>query len=503
MSISKLALFVASFLTVQLSISQITETEPNDPFPSGNELEMGVTLTGQICMWDNPDLFILEIPEDGMLRIHTETGGEGENPFMSLSFQLFNDQNEAWSQFVPNAGEFGTMVSESFDWCCLEAGTYYIQTYTGYVYEYCYNYSISWELVPTTFANDLEPNSDYTTAIDLAYNTPTEGHLSFYGHPQGSGQDGADFYRFVAPTNGAMRVFIEAEAQSTGSNTTSVMIHHANGSPWISQSSPVGIFPNPSSDTLIWECMGNDTLFLSLYTTNYFDRGYSYRVRYDIVSAIYDNDVEDNNTIETAQEVDASIPIEGNQFFFGDGSQDFFKFEKPELGDMKIVMRSETYTGDATAGHSLQLYAGNFSQIGGQFTAPLGIYNVPAVDSITYGNLPAGTYYLQSTSNYAYAACRSYQLTISFDNYIGISTNSSLSDIKVYPNPSSGTFFIEGSAKDDYDVEVYSSTGVLIEKRSMSHALLSEFDFKDFAKGVYLIRISSGKAEVSHRLLIQ
>jgi hypothetical protein len=502
MPFSKVLIFLSALFSAQISHSQITETEPNDPFPSGNVLEEGETISGQTCTYDNPDLFKITLPEDGKIRIFTETSGDGDNPASPFTFQLFNDQNDAWNEFSPNAGDFGLMVSESFDWCCIEAGDYYIQVYRGYAFEYCYSYTLSWELIPATYANDVEPNSIYTEALNLDYNSPTEGHLSFYGHPQGVGQDGIDYYQFVAPTNGTLRLFFEAEAQNSGSNFTQLTLYNSDGIAWTLQNSAVGSFQTPSSDTLIWECIGTDTMYLSISTTNFYDRGYSYRIRFDVIEPVFANDMEDNNTLETAQEIDPSLPVEGNQYFYGDNSSDNYKFTKPDAGDLKIVMRAETHTGDPTLGHSLQLFDSNFSAIGGQFTGPLGIYSVTAIDSITYANLPAGTYYMQTSSNYAFAACRSYQLTLSFDNLDGISNNTFLSSLSIYPNPSSGSFFLEVETTDTYEVSIYNSTGKLIQNRTLRNTPRAEFVTDGFAKGVYMIRISLGSDVVNHRMLV-
>ncbi|MFM9986916.1 MAG: T9SS type A sorting domain-containing protein [Flavobacteriales bacterium] len=499
----KLLLITTGIFFFGLAQSQITETEPNDPFPAGNDLEEGITISGQTCTSDNPDRFRIILPADGKLVINTTASVPGEIVAAPFQFQLFSDQNNAWDQLYPLTGENGTFASDSYEWCCLLADTFYIEVYRGYAFEYCYDYTLSWGLIPATFTNDEEPNSAYIQALDLNYNTPMEGHLSFVNHPQAAGQDGIDFYRLVPPTNGTLRVFLESEAQSTGSTFTRMTLNNINGGPWYSQNSPVGEFQSPNSDTVIWDCVANDTIYIDLTTTNFWDRGYAYRIWFDMVAPVYANDIEDNDSFATAQEVDPSAPIEGNQYFWGDsGGWDYFKFYKPDTGYFKVVMRAETSTGDATLGHSLQLFDKNLSAIGGPFNGPLGIYSIPAVDSVTYNYLAADTFYIVTSSNYAFASCRSYQLDLSYvDNLNGVS-NSVLSNVKVYPNPNNGAFFVEGIQNGNCTIDIYNSTGAKIHNEKIRNAGRNEINLENAPNGIYTVQISCDGVRRSERIVV-
>ncbi|MBL0315168.1 MAG: T9SS type A sorting domain-containing protein [Flavobacteriales bacterium] len=504
---NKLLLLFLTFVLSTSTYSQINETEPNEPLLSGNNLPENTVLTGQTCMWNEPDFFQVVMPQDGVLRIHTGVSGEGINPSTALQFQLFTAANDPWYSYVPLAGENGAMMDDVFEWCCLEAGTYYIQVYSGYAFSYCYNYTLSWELVDAAFTNDNEPNSTFATAEFLNYDESTEGHLSFYPHPQGSGQDGTDFYAFVPPMNGTVRLFIDSQAESTGSNNISVNIHTINGSAWYAQSSPVASFPSTNSDTLIWECIGNDTMYFSLNTTNYYDRGYAYRIRYDVIPMVFGNDSEPNNFFAEAQLVNAFEPIEGNQYlgasyYWGGTQEDIFKFYKPVDGFLKVVIHTETHTGDGTGGNTVQLYDHTANYVGAPFTAPIGLYGVPAVDTMHFETLNADTFYLKTYSAYAYPACRSYRIELLFDEVNGVK-ETSLSQLRIYPNPNNGDFQLDtrqlaGMAQ----LQVIDFTGRIILNEQQTLGGTIPIRLSDVASGYYLLKIVNDGREIHQPFMV-
>jgi hypothetical protein len=492
-------LIVLNIMTVQ---SQITETEPNNPFPVSNDLDEGVTVTGEVCTFENLDIYRIILPADGQITINTSVAAQGDIAGIGFEFRLYNEENNPWDPLIAAQGQNGAFENDSRGWCCLLADTFYLQVYSPYVFEYCFDYTLSWDFIPATFNNDVEPNSTIDQALDLAYNIPMEGHLSFVNQAQAVGSDGYDYYRITPPTNGTVRVFYESEAQSTGSNYTNMTLYNSSGAGWYSQNSPVGTFQAPNSDTIIWTCVGNNEMYISVATGNFFDRGYAYRIWYDVVSPIYENDIESNNSFATAQLVDPALPIEGNQYFFGDGAYDYFKFFKPDTGFFKVVIRAETYTGDATSGHSMQLFDHNMSPIGAQFTSPLGVFSIPAVDSVTYDYLAADTFYIAVYSNYAYAACRSYQLDLFYHDNANTIDKSEFSNLKVYPNPSNGTFIIDNGHRGDYEMMLYNSSGMLMHSEIIRNERQHSFAFDDLSNGIYSVHILQNDRRSIMRIMI-
>ncbi len=482
--------------------AQISESEPNNPFPLSNDLPENTVMSGQTCNWNEPDRYLIVLPEDGNLQINTQVAGQGINPNSGITFTLTSKTNNPWNSFSPFVGENGSFMSDSFNWCCLLADTFYIEVYRGYAFEYCYDYSFSWDLLPAAFNNDEEPNSTYLLAEDLNMNATAEGHVSFVNNPQAS-SDVTDFYRVVPPVNGTMRIFVETEAQSTGSNSLNVTLHASNGSGWYDQYSSVGTFQLPSSDTLYWGCVGNDTMYISLFTSNYYDKGYAYRIRYDMIAPTYADDIETNNNFASAQLVDPALPIEGNQYYFGDGSDDVYKFFKPYIGFLKIIVRSETMSADAGGGTEVQFFDHNLNQFS-TLSAPLGINGQIAIDSITYEGLASDTFYIKVLSNYAFHACKSYQLMLSYTDFNDQVQEKNFLNSSLYPNPSNGKFNLDtrnesGSA----NIQVCNLIGEIVFEKNTFLGGILELNFEKLDKAIYIMKISKDGKQDVHKMIIE
>ncbi|MEN9638294.1 MAG: hypothetical protein RLZZ262_162 [Bacteroidota bacterium] len=483
--------------------AQITESEPNNAINAANALPLGETMTGQVCIWNNEDWYQVVLPEDGFLQITVTSAGAGDNPAVPFQFQLYSAAGNPWNAFAPTAGEFGVMITDTAGWCCLKAGTFYLQVYSGYAFDYCYDYEVTLDLVPASFGNDMEPNSSLTDQLYVVpYNTAVEGHVSFISDPQSFGTDGHDYYKIVPPINGLMRLFIENEAQSTGSGNLSVMLYNNNGNPWYQQTTPIGQFQTPNSDTLYWECTPSDTLIVEIYNTNYYDRGYAYRFRYDMVAPLYSDDVEPNNTTATAQLIDIANPTMGNLFYYGDNGEDIFKFLKPDTGFFKVRVSSSTNSSDGTLGTKLMVMDHNFNLVN-FVTAPLGVNGAIGMDSLYFPYLAADTFYVRVTSDYAYAACRSYILEFDY-NAVPDHVNERLTKgLTLYPNPASSHFFIDG--RDwigNAEFVLINSLGDVVMKKQWTGNGLHQVDCAGFLRGMYVAMVSNGGTFYTQRVVI-
>jgi Secretion system C-terminal sorting domain len=495
--------FCVPFLMALNAKSQINESEPNNENAIANNLPISTSVAGQVCVYTDPDFFRIVLPEDGTLHINTTVLGLAENPPQSLKVLLTSKNSNPWNFFNPAMGIGGNTASDEFEWCCLKADTFYLQVYSDYVFESCYNYTLEWDVIPGTFGNDIEPNDFYTNALDLSYNTNIEGHLNFINDPQGAGSESMDSYRIVPPMDGTMRLFVESDAQSTGSSNIHMMLVNANGSDVYNQFTPVGGFFAPNADTLFWPCTSMDTIYIRMYITNYFDRGYTYRIRYDMQLPAYGNDIEPNNVQANAQLVNPALPIEGHQFFSGDPSEDVFKFFKPDTGFFKIKCLSETYQTDNNGGHRVQLLDHNFSYIG-ELNATLGINSEPHLDSITFNNLSADTFYIKTYCPYAYAACRSYRLDFEFNPGVGVKEETTKGGFSLYPNPTNGLFYLENSSlAGNARIDIYNGMGQKVNTEKMVLPCRKELNLEGYTSGIYLVNITIGTKQYQNLIVLK
>jgi hypothetical protein len=77
--------------------------------------------------------------------------------------------------------------------------------------------------------------------------------------------------------------------------------------------------------------------------------------------------------------------------------------------------------------------------------------------------------------------------------------NYSFSTFAVYPNPTSGVFFIDLPASlGNYMIEVFDAQGKLIKRESISTSIQTrhEVSIGEFANGIYLLNISNQEANI-------
>ncbi|MBL1278875.1 MAG: T9SS type A sorting domain-containing protein [Fluviicola sp.] len=76
-----------------------------------------------------------------------------------------------------------------------------------------------------------------------------------------------------------------------------------------------------------------------------------------------------------------------------------------------------------------------------------------------------------------------------------------LSTVKIYPNPSNGTFQIEFQSNDEKNIRIYNSNGNMIHSIK-STKFIDEIDLLNIAKGVYFIQIFNSKNVAWQKIVI-
>jgi DNA/RNA endonuclease YhcR with UshA esterase domain len=92
-----------------------------------------------------------------------------------------------------------------------------------------------------------------------------------------------------------------------------------------------------------------------------------------------------------------------------------------------------------------------------------------------------------------------YQADITVSN--GISNNDLLNKVNLFPNPSSGSFFIQNGTKISLDVEVFNTTGKLVYRNS-SEQQLQKIELPG-ASGLYLVKITDPKTSISKTFKVE
>lgn len=94
-------------------------------------------------------------------------------------------------------------------------------------------------------------------------------------------------------------------------------------------------------------------------------------------------------------------------------------------------------------------------------------------------------------------------IVVVLENTVGLEENVSVSRVTVYPNPSSGVFYVSVPQAEGSRIAVYSISGQVVLEQDLQNEK-SELNLSQVNKGIYLytIRLSSGKTQ-SGRLIIQ
>lgn len=77
--------------------------------------------------------------------------------------------------------------------------------------------------------------------------------------------------------------------------------------------------------------------------------------------------------------------------------------------------------------------------------------------------------------------------------------------VKVYPNPSSGKFFltIEAEGSQTYQLKLVSLVGQTVEEREVMANQEVAFDLSNHPQGFYFIRVKVGQKELIKRVIIR
>ncbi len=491
---STILLLACLLLCIAPAMAQLTETEPNNSYTAANPLPLNTTMTGVTCNITpgGPDWFRIVLPTDGHMKLRCSVSCNIQNAAAgSFGVTLFSRTNVPFYSFYPQLSSSGTAVTDSFIFASLAADTFYIQVTNGYASatNICFTYSFSCSLTPATFASDAEPNYSPNNSIPIAYNTPAEGHLSFFKEPVYS-YDADDYYTIVTPTDGVLRVITETEAYTPGDNRMDVIAYgKSNVQIGNSQIATPGAFGHPHTDTFYWQCISKDTFHIGLQSNAHFNGGYAYRLHYDMIQPLFAADGEPNNTYASARVVNPNNTIEGHQYFYGAGDNDYYKFYKPDTGFLKIYMKAETWSAAANQTYVVRLETKNQGYI--MNASPhIGANSQPSLDSIVIASLPADSFYLSVQNSSIFQPCMSYQMKIRSAGITGLAVPEVVnSRFGIYPNPSKGSFSISSSIHITAIVQVYNIYGQSLYSQRMDLPSAKEVRLENAASGIYYVAV--------------
>ncbi len=374
--------------------AQLTEVEPNDNFAQANLLPVTITMTGVTCGFPEKDYFMIILPQDGTLRINTSISANDPNP-VAVAFSLFAKNQNPFGDKYPQVGANSTAKTDSLFWGCLSADTMYVEVFTNSIIGYCYSYTFSYTVLPPSYTNDTEPNNTFAQALPLAVSTISSGHLGFSNNP-GSHID-EDFYRIILPTDGVIRVITSIDHTSDPNNLLNISLFSKTGNPFNDQYPGTGTYGNAKEDTVYWGCLSADTMYLKLFISDVNDCGFSYHIRYDVLTPVFSNDAEPNNTFAQALPLVYNAEMQGHLGYGNNpGShldEDLYRVIPPQDGVIAVVVQAEDAAGSPTT-LNLSLISKNGNQWNDQYPR-VGANHTPLTDTLYWGCIASDTFYLR------------------------------------------------------------------------------------------------------------
>jgi plastocyanin len=138
-------------------------------------------------------------------------------------------------------------------------------------------------------------------------------------------------------------------------------------------------------------------------------------------------------------------------------------------------------------------------------TTPLPGFSTPDGGGLVLpAQLTVGTHYYVCTHHVASMGMKG---TIIVQSTTGIEETAMLSNISIYPNPTTGRFSLEFNNADipsekDCSLEIYNMNGQKIYQTPVLYPT-SEFDLSNQSDGIYFIKIKNDQAVLTKKIVIQ
>lgn len=458
--------------------------------PNGNA-------TGIISDQSTTHWWKVTLTANGYLRVQTTSGGTVD---IDLSIWDVNG-----TSYITGDSKSGP-TSEAFAF--LKPGTYYINPYRGGGTGGAY--SLTTTFTSPSRSADTEPNDVNAQALTLAPNSSATGHIGFFG---AGASDERDVWKITTTQDCWLRVQVRNDSLDLrGDNLfdIDVSMYDINGTSYVTGDSRSGTFSQAAA------FLRPGTYYVVLYRG--VGRAGSYEIKADAFPPGRANDVEGNDTYQTASTATVNGTVTGHIGYFSDGVSDqgdYWKFTIP--GNGKVVVQITNDSLDVS---------------GIRFDVDVSMYDVNGSSYITGDSrtgtfseciayLKGGTYYIRPYRGLGNAG--SYSMTVNYtapsraddgdgnddpatakaltygivnSGHIGYFGNgvTDNGDYWKLTAPSGDSIYIQitSDASVDVDLSIYDTNGSSYITGDSRTSTYSQAGFKPVAGSTYYIRAYRG-----------
>lgn len=299
--------YTTDFAPYTLADSLFVPTQPNDVEPNGAAaqaltLPLNGSVTGHSNYYynntkDSVDWYKVTTNADGRLRI-TMNSNNGQNVWAYLF------DNDGTTQLAASYTAGSSVVVNKDG---LTAGTYYIRVNTYYTSEFA-PYTMQDSLFSPAQANDIEPNNSRATALTLAPNGSTTGHVNFYYQNK---KDSSDWYKVTTTADGMLTINIQS---NNGQNVWAYLFDN-DGTTVLASAYSSG------STGYSVDGLQPGTYYIRV-NTYYTSEWAPYTLTSTFNAYSFANDAEPNNYFSQAKTMPANGTVTGHVNFYYNGQKD-------------------------------------------------------------------------------------------------------------------------------------------------------------------------------------
>ncbi|NNF36185.1 MAG: T9SS type A sorting domain-containing protein [Saprospiraceae bacterium] len=319
------------FITCLFQLLYAQENEPNDSPEQADVLLFDSTIQGDISTTDANDWYQFELEEGGLFELDIRKA-EGNIIF----WVYLHDGEIAGEPIIQQLRMFNTDTLLTLKHHLLE-GTYYIRIGTATT---LIPYSLTLRLIVNNWPDDIEPNNDESTAIQILPNDEVTGNILYY--EAGVGNDPQDWYVLDLKESGLMELEIQKSVLLNSEFTMYLRDGEKEGSPIIKQ---YRLFLTDSLHTMM-QYLLEGKYYIQIGSPFHPN---TYRLRTTFTPPVWEEDTEPNDDVETALTMHPTDTITGNIGYYkaglGRDTKDWYQLVIDTAGYLEIEIQKEFLVG--------------------------------------------------------------------------------------------------------------------------------------------------------------
>ena len=343
-------IFALPFLFLSLTPARATEYA----------IAAGGNGNGTITDTNREDWWAITVSADGELTLTVTQSQDGD--LVDIDLYDTDRTTHLLSGHTGNTVEIITISN-------LMPGTYFLRIK---IWGGPCTYTLQSSFKPNPLPNDPEPNNTFAQAVTVEPNGARTGHIGYY---VGGVTDSYDYYKVTVPADGELNLTV---TQDRDGDLVDIDLYDTDGTTHL-RSGHTG----NTVETVAMSNLMPGTYYLRIKLWSGFC-GYTLKSRF--IPQPLANDVEPNNTLQTAQTVIQDRPFTGHLGYTGSGAADnvdWFRYVLPADGDFWLTVLT-----DATLEADISLYDANGNQISGDS-------GWGPTSRVGKDGLRAGVYYLE------------------------------------------------------------------------------------------------------------